>query len=113
MSHSPSVMARARSRCPQYRGYADLVRDALVRIGERASPYKLTLACGLSLEQVRRGLQSLMSSGGIVSEKDKNGVTYYSIWKPKPKATSIEKGPYAIAGRITIPQYRYGGTRLG
>lgn len=114
MTHLSDDMARARMNNPNHNGDASRVRTELARTNKPLSVYKLTMCTGLDADRVRRALSHLLQVGGIVSELGPKRVTYYKLWTPKAKASDPVAGDeYKIAGPITIPQYRYGGTRLG
>ena len=106
------IMNRARLKHPRHTGLSRAIREELARSKGPMSVYKLQVALSIKhAETVRAALTHLISnSGGVISMPGpKKGVRYYSIYTP-PKPSS---GSGNIAGRITIPSYRWGSTRLG
>jgi hypothetical protein len=87
---------------------------ALEREG-KLSVYKLFLATGIPTPAIRAALRRLTSvNGGVVSLPGPKGTVYcLTRHAPQPERVVKAPGPYAIAGKITIPGYRYGSTRLG
>ena len=78
------------------------------------SSYALMLTTGLTLAQVKAALTRLVCrSGGVVAVRGDSTTLYKLYQKTKPKPEPIAGDEYKIAGKITIPQFRYGGTRLG
>jgi hypothetical protein len=103
--------ASARMNCPNHTGAADKIRDALRHAAGPLSVYKLHLATGLENDQVRRVLTQLMNGGGVVSLPGIKA-RVYSLYARAPREKH-HTGSGQIAGPITIPQQRWGSTRLG
>ena len=105
------IMNRARLKHPRHTGLSRAIREELARRGEPMSVYKLQLAlCIKHAEPIRAALSHLIGgTGGVVSIVGPKGVCSYTIYTP-PK---LSGGSGNIAGRITIPSYRWGSTRLG
>lgn len=97
-------------------GNSELVREALARAGEPLSIYKLQLATGLEADKVRTAIKLMVhrGAGGVVALPGdaRHGTKVYTLHRllPKPEPKRGD-GPYAIAGPITIPQYRWHGVR--
>lgn len=100
-------------------GFRDQIRGALREQGP-LSRYKLHLATGIGPEQLRRIVNDMVTRGNLVIvERAKRGGYKFSVFGlpsqalKKPAPAPKNNGPFAIAGPITIPQYRYGSSRLG
>lgn len=104
---------QAKFNCPQHTGIAAEIRAALERAGEPLSVYKLFLATGILPKKIKSSIGTMIGrTGGVVSLSGPNGIVY-ALLKPKSAPTPNPSRPGQIAGRITIPQYRWGATRLG
>jgi len=114
MTHRSSGMETARLNNPRHTGIARRIREALRQSSESLSVYGLHLATGLKPKQIRSSISTMIcESGSIVSSKGLKGEVRYEIYKPPGKVSEPVAGEeFRIAGRITIPQYRYGGSRL-
>lgn len=94
-----------------HNGLARDIRLVLERSSEPLSAYKISLALGIRHSKVQTALITIISrTGGIVSIKTHRGVLY-TVYGRAPKQEPKKSGQ--LAGPITIPQYVYGGTRLG
>jgi hypothetical protein len=110
---SRSSEARSRTRDPRHDGTAQAIRDALARSPEPLSVYKLFLATGIRPEKIRDALSAMITrTGQVVSTKGPKGAVYSLFTKQQSKAPA-DSGSGRIAGRITIPQFNWNGTRLG
>lgn len=103
--------AAARMNCPNHTGAADKIRDALRHAAGPLSVYKLHLATSLDTAVIRRVLTQLMNGGGVVSLPGIKA-RVYSLYARVPREKH-HSGSGQVAGRITIPQFNWKGTRLG
>ena len=105
-------LAEARLNNPHHTGMSRYIYDELKRAGP-CSVYKLELSTGLKCTIIKRALQKLTQAGKVVTFYGPKNVWYYKIYEAPVKVESVAGDEYRIAGRITIPQNRWGGTRLG
>lgn len=105
-------MKLARDKNPNHTGMTRYIYQELERMGP-SSIYKLVLSTGLKIVIIKHALEKLTLKGKVVCFKGPKNVWYYKIYEAPVKVESVAGDEYRIAGRITIPQYRYGGTRLG
>lgn len=83
--------------------------------------YRLNYQTGLKAKDVTASVDRLLAQGKIIElgtakELGISNVRGNVVMIGLPGAKKVErktKGSGQIAGRITIPQYRYGSTRLG
>jgi hypothetical protein len=89
-------------------GGAEKIRAAIRRARKPLSFGKLKIETGLSAVQLRSAIAGMMvGSGGLVSRRTPAGVVY-DIYR----AESRDEARPGVAGRITIPQFRWGASRL-
>ena len=113
MTHVSYSLSIARLRCRNHSGIAQTIRDALGRSDKPLSVHKLHVITGIRQEKILRALTTMISrTGGIVALKGSWG-TVYTLYGREPNPVQESKGSGQIAGPITIPQNRWGGTRLG
>ena len=113
MTHRSSGMETARANCPQHTGTTEKIRGALRHSAGPLSVYKLHLATGLEIRVIRKALKQMMSrTGGVVSLPGPKAMAYALYTPPGKVSEPVAGEEFRIAGRITIPQYRYGGSRL-
>ena len=106
-------MEVARLNNPRHTGAARTIREALRLAREPLSVYRLHLITGLKPKAVKYSLSRMITgTGGIVSQRGPHG-TVYTLYKSPEKKDNATKGEFAVAGRIEIPQYRWGASRLG
>jgi hypothetical protein len=103
--------AKARFNCPEHSGATERIREALKRAREPMSVHGLQCATGLAVDKIRSCLADMVKrTGGVVSSQGKKG-TVYALYSPA--VARVADGMDHRAGRITIPQYRWGASRLG
>lgn len=91
-------------------GHPELILRAIRRAGKPLSVYALKLATGLREVQIRSAIGGMLTgSGGIVSKRGPKGCVYDIYRAPAEKAAATKP---TVAGRITVPQFRWGATRL-
>lgn len=102
---TPQRKAAANNRA--HDGTTQAVRDVLRRATEPLSCDRIAQLAGLKPEKVKGALAMLITvTGGVVSSKGPRGILYTPYRPPERTETSRQ-----IAGRITIPGYRYPYTR--
>lgn len=114
MSHHSSGQDEARLKCPSHTGATQKIRGSLEREPGQ-SVYKLQLSTGLKATVIRSCLAQMVArTGGVVAVAGPRYFTYFLTRQaPKQQREPKQPGPYAIAGAITIPSYRWGSMRLG